>query len=567
MRGWTALISKDWKLVLRNRLLLVVLIVYPFLIMGVIGAAFYDVGRPVPIGLVNLDRAEVGDVIWMGGEAEKTSRITGRFSMRADEAVEFEGEEQALSALDEGEVDALLVVVEEEEEGETTRWTGAVTSEGMGEVMIDDLEYLVETVCDYANAGEALESLRQGENNVLMALRMEEYPYLGETIWLEGEHYDASSLVKRYGEDVTEIEEYAMESQARGDLKEGRIDAIIVLPRAFIHKLKTLEEIAGVRVILDQSNLVKSEFAETSIRGFLSRVNEEITESKMEAVVAGLYVLVGGGDFFGTEIVGLDQVRDDLIEIKEALEGRPELEETVDIGIDLADTVIEDIEDAAAYLEATALPIDLSISSVVGRRLSAKDAVVPSLIALSILWTGILCGAILMVVEEEERMRSRLRLTEMGPFALVGSKLVLATAVVFLQSAVMLFMAIAVFGAFASNAPLALLVIAAASASSIGIGLVIAAFARQVAGAVILSVLVAFPLIFMTGAVFPLSQMPTFMQWIARAIPLTYAIEALTGVMLRGEPLSGVAWQIGALVAFGVALLALGSALVRRRGA
>jgi ABC transporter DrrB family efflux protein len=320
-------------------------------------------------------------------------------------------------------------------------------------------------------------------------------------------------------------------------------------------------------VVIDQSNLVKAEFAETSIRGFLSRIKEGVVENKTEAVVAGLYILVTGGDFFGTEVVGLEQIRENLETLKRALQDRPDLQETVDVGIELADTVISDIEEAAVYLRGTALPIDLEISSVAGKRLSAKDAVVPSLIALSILWTGVLCGAILMVIEDEEGMRIRLGLTEMGAFALVGSKLLLATAVVFAQSAVMLVLAVAVFGVFASNAALALLVIAAASFSCIGIGLVIAAFARQVAGAVILSVLVSFPLIFMTGAVFPLSQMPAFMQWIARAIPLTYAIEALSGVMLRGETLADVAWQLGVLIAFGVGLLTLGSLLVRRRSA
>jgi ABC-2 type transport system permease protein len=449
--------------------------------------------------------------------------------------------------------------------GESFEWLGAIIPEDGSEDLLWDLESETGVVRHYAHAGEALASLEAGENNLLMALRAEDYPYLGESLWLEGENYDASGLVKRFSEDVTDIKEYASVSQAREDLKQGRIDAVIVLPRGFVHKLKTLEEIAYVPVILDQSNLVKAEFAETSIRGFLSRINEAVVESKMEAVIAGLRILVSGGDFFGTEIIGLAQVQEDLERIRQELEGRPDLQETVDIGIDMADTVSENVEEAAEYLRATALPIELEISSVAGRTLSAKDAVVPALIALSILWTGILSGAILMVVEEEEKMRMRLRLTRMGRFALVGSKLILATAVVFIQSAVMLLIAVVVFGAFASNIPLALLVIAAASFSAIGIGLVIAAFARQVAGAVILSVLVAFPLIFLTGAVFPLSQMPDFMQWIARAVPLTYAIEALSGVMLRGEGLADVAWRIGVLIAFGVVLLAIGSILVRRR--
>jgi len=562
LKGWWALLSKDWRIIVRNRLLLVILIIYPFLIMGVIGAAFYDIGRPVPIGLVNLDRGDTGDLAWVGGEAESPDDMRRHLHYRAEEIAEFEEGDEALAALTAGEVDVLLVVSRTDK---SLEWLGAIIPQDVWEDLLWDLESETGVVRHYAHAGEALASLEEGENNLLMALRTVDYPYLGESLWLEGENYDASGLVKRFSQDVSDIKEYASVSQAREDLKQGRVDAVIVLPRGFVHKLKTLEEIAYVPVILDQSNLVKAEFAETSIRGFLSRINEAVVESKMEAVIAGLRILVSGGDFFGTEIVGLAQVQEDLERIRQELEGRPDLQQTVDIGIDMADTVSENVEEAAEYLRATALPIELEISSVAGRTLSAKDAVVPALIALSILWTGILSGAILMVVEEEEGMRMRLRLTQMGRFALVGSKLVLATAVVFIQSAVMLLIAVAVFGAFASNIPLALLVIAAASFSAIGIGLVIAAFARQVAGAVILSVLVAFPLIFLTGAVFPLSQMPDFMQWIARAVPLTYAIEALSGVMLRGEGLVDVAWRIGVLIAFGVGLLAIGSILVRRR--
>jgi ABC transporter DrrB family efflux protein len=562
LKGWKALISKDWKLIFRNRLLIAVLVIYPFLIMGVIGAAFYDVGRPVPIGLVDLDHVDGGETAWMGVEVASPSTMDRGFRRRAGAAVEFNGEGEAVAALGSREVDALLVTGTPEED---LRWTGAEFSGDEIEAMLSDLDLETGVICDYATAEDALASLDGGDSNVLLAIREEDYPYLGETVWMEGENNDASSLVRRFSEDITEIEEYSKASEAREDLKKGRIDAVIMLPRGFVHRLKTLDEVADVKVILDQSNLVKAEFAETNIRGFLSRINEGVVKSKMEAVVTGLYALVGGGDFFGNEITGLEQIRDNLERIKEALAVDPELQEMVNTGIELAETVVNDIDEAAVYLRSTALPIELGVSSVAGRPLSAKDAVVPSLIALSILWTGVLCGAILMVIEEEEGMRTRLRLTEMGPFAMVGSKLILATAVVFVQSAVMLLIAVAVFGVFASNAPLALLVIAAASFSCIGIGLVIAAFARQVAGAVILSVLVSFPLIFMTGAVFPLTQMPAFMQWIARAIPLTYAIEALSGVMLRGETLADVAWQIGVLIAFGVALLALGSVLVRRR--
>lgn len=562
MRGMAALIIKDWRLIIRNRLLLVVLVIYPFLIMGVIGAAFGDAGRPVPIALVNMDGADTGEAAWTGIETDEAQGLQRRFRRRGGSVREYEGMEEAMAAMAVGEVNVLLASADTDG---TAAWLGTELSRDEIDAIEQDLRGEADAWHEFSTAEEAAASLEEGRSDVLFAVWEEDYPYIAETIWLEGENHDASALVQRFGRDVTEIREYASERLARDDLKRGRVDAVIVLPRGFVHALKTLDEVAVLNVIIDQSNLVKAEFAETSIRGFTSRIKDGVVRNKTEAVVAGLYVLVSGGDFFGTEVTGLEQIRENLLDLKEATGDRPDMQGKVDVGIELAETVIADIEDAAAYLRGTALPIELEVSSVAGRVLSAKDAVVPSLIALSILWTGVLCGAILMVIEDEEGMRVRLGLTEMGAFSLVGSKLLLATAVVFAQSAVMLALAVAVFGVFASNALLALVIIAAASFSCIGIGLVIAAFARQVAGAVVLSVLVSFPLIFMTGAVFPLSQMPGFMQWIARAIPLTYAIEALSGVMLRGEALADVAWQTGALLAFGAGLLALGSFLVRRR--
>jgi ABC-2 type transport system permease protein len=560
MKGWTSLIRKDWKLIFRNRLLIVVLVLYPFLIMGVIGAAFYDAGRPVPIGLVNLDRIEQGRLAWIGADLEG-GWLEAQSLLRTGSTVTYGSREEAVAELQAGTVDLVALVAGQ---GGERQWTGRQLSRDAIEQLFSRVSA---TLSDYSSVDDGLEAIDEGKNNLLMALREEDYPSLGESLWLDGQSYDSSSLVKRFSEDVTETIEYPSEDEAREALKKGRVDAVIVLPRGFVHDLKALDKVASLRVTLDQSNMVKAEFAETNIRGFLARINEGVVKSKMTAVIAGLYSLVGGGDFFGTQITGLQQIRDNLEKIKQALTGNSELQSSVDTGIELADTVINDIEDAMAYLRGTALPIQLDISSVAGRPLSTKDAVVPSLIALSILWTGVLCGAILMVSEEEEGMSQRLRLTDAGPLAVPASKVLLATAVVFTQSIAMLVIAVAILGAFASHIPLALLVIAVACFSCIGIGLLIAAFARQVTGAVILSVLVTFPLIFMTGAVFPLSQMPSFMQWLARAVPVTYAIEALSGVMLRAETIADVAWEIGVLIAFGVALIGLSAVLLRRRSA
>jgi len=558
------LLVKDWKVLFRNRILLVVLIVYPFLIMGVMGAVFQESGRPVPVGMVNLDGLERDAPLFLVCLTDEPARLERMVRLRAESYADFSSAQEALQALEQGIVGLAACV---RDAGKEERWWGATVDSERWSALVAE----VESECRKIGYAACLEDtlLYGGEDDAgfVLALRAGDYPYMGESIWLEGEGLDARDLLERYSAGVTDARWYQTEGAARADLRRGRLDAVMVFPPAFVHRLKTLEEVARIPVVIDQSNLVKAEFAETGIRGFLSRVSEEVVREKMDAVVAGLYVLVTGGDFFGTQVVGLGQIRDNLLRIEEALAGREDLRGTVREGIDLADTVINDIEEAADYLRGTALPVELEVTSVAGRPLGAKDAVVPSLIALSMLWTGVLCGAILMVLEDQEGMRARLRLTSMGSLALVGSKLVLAGTVVFLQSAVMLLLATAAFGTFASNLPLALLVIAVSSFSCIGMGLVLAAFARQVAGAVLLCVLVSFPLMFLTGAIFPLSEMPAVMRGVAHAVPLTYTIKALSGVMLRGQGAASVAGELLVLLASGCLLLAAGSLLVRRRTA
>ncbi len=561
MRGCWTLIAKDWKLIRRNRLLLAVLVLYPFLIMGVIGAAFQESGRPVPLGLVNLDRRDGAQVLWWSLSADPPSGLERSVRWEAEESAPLSSADLALEGLLQG---IWNVVTAEVEEGADPRWWGHRVDPGVLDRLMDRLEASAEAVRYRDSLQEALEEMGGGRG-LLVGVLSAACAFLGESIWVEGTPYDSGGLVREFSHGVLELREFPDRGRAMEELRKGRVDAVLLLPPGFVRRLRTLEKVAELEVILDQSSLVKAEFAETALRGFLSRVSERVVGEKMQAVVAGLRVLVEGGDFFGTQVTGLVRIRDDLVRVRDRLGDNPELRERVEEGIGLADTVIADIEEAADYLRGTALPVELRISSVAGRPLAARDAVVPSLIALSMLWTGVLCGAILMVLEDEEGMRVRLRLTETGPLALVGSKLLLAAGIVFAQCTVMLILAVAVFRAFASNLFLALVTMALSTLSCIGMGLVLAAFARQVAGAVILGLLVSFPLIFLTGMIFPLNLMPAVMRGLARAIPLTYTVEALSGVMLRGEGAAGVLGEWLALLGFGSFFLFLGSLLVRRR--
>jgi ABC-2 type transport system permease protein len=79
-----------------------------------------------------------------------------------------------------------------------------------------------------------------------------------------------------------------------------------------------------------------------------------------------------------------------------------------------------------------------------------------------------------------------------------------------------------------------------------------------------LSNLVRLPLMFVSGVLVPIDQMPAWGRWVAPFSPLTYAADLLRGGL--GELRFFTAWVDAlALTAFAVGFIALARALHRRR--
>jgi len=385
----------------------------------------------------------------------------------------------------------------------------------------------------------------------------------GQRVWMEGEPLGTRELVERYLGGSAEVRYYQDREEAVDMLRRHLLDAVLILPEGFLEALKTLDETAKVTAVLDESNPWAASAGESALRSSLSRINEAVVEEKMRTVEAGLQVLITGGDFFGSEIIGMERVIRDLEEVKEALED-PGLRERLNEELDLARTVVEDIGDASSYLRATAMPLDLEVVGVSGKALRLDSGLLPLLLGLSTLWTGILCAAALMSMDEASGMRRRLHVAGIPDCLTLGSKALVAAAVVAAQSLVMSAAAVLISGAPATGIAPVLLIACVTSLSSIGIGIIIAAFSRETSTAVIISVLVSLPLIFLSGAVFPLGQMPAFLRTLVRLIPFTWAFEAMGGAMLRGDSVGDTLASSAVILGMGIALLGAGLMATRR---
>jgi ABC-2 type transport system permease protein len=99
---------------------------------------------------------------------------------------------------------------------------------------------------------------------------------------------------------------------------------------------------------------------------------------------------------------------------------------------------------------------------------------------------------------------------------------------------------------------------------AVNLGIFLSTFARNELQAVQFIPIVILPQVLLSGLLWPVQDMPGWLQVFARAMPLTYAIDALTDIMIRGKTLLETWLPLLVLLAFaGVAAL-LAAGTVRR---
>ena len=100
--------------------------------------------------------------------------------------------------------------------------------------------------------------------------------------------------------------------------------------------------------------------------------------------------------------------------------------------------------------------------------------------------------------------------------------------------------------------------------SFIGIGIMAVSLAEDQSTAAMIMDFLMFPMIFLAGVIFPVQQMPWFMQDISKVIPLTYAGDAMRKIMLLNANVADISTDIIILLAFGVITMLIALPLFRR---
>ncbi|MBY2951428.1 ABC transporter permease [Rhizobium leguminosarum] len=110
----------------------------------------------------------------------------------------------------------------------------------------------------------------------------------------------------------------------------------------------------------------------------------------------------------------------------------------------------------------------------------------------------------------------------------------------------------------------ALPVIALTGFAFASLGMVVTALAPSYDYFIFYQTLVITPMLFLSGAVFPIDQLPVAFQQLAAFLPLAHAVDVIRPTML-GQPITNVCLHIGVLCIYLVVPFFLSTALLRRR--
>ena len=117
------------------------------------------------------------------------------------------------------------------------------------------------------------------------------------------------------------------------------------------------------------------------------------------------------------------------------------------------------------------------------------------------------------------------------------------------------------------NVGLIFLLEALMAIAAVNLGIFLSMFARTEFQAVQFIPLVIVPQMLLAGIIFPISTMPGPLQVVAHVIPLTYAVDGMRNIMIKGADLSWSSLQLdlGVVLGFCVVVILAGATTLRRR--
>lgn len=190
----------------------------------------------------------------------------------------------------------------------------------------------------------------------------------------------------------------------------------------------------------------------------------------------------------------------------------------------------------------------------------------PGLVGVIMQNLTVILTAAALVRERERGTIEQLIVTPVRPAELIIGKLAPYVVIAFIDVGIILTVSVFWFGLKVVGS-LALLLASALIfvISSLGLGLLISTIAATQAQAWQLSQLILLPSILLSGYMFPRETMPQVLQLAGLGLPLTYYLQILRGIILKGSAFSDIAGHFALMGLYSAVILGLAVVRVRKR--
>jgi ABC-2 type transport system permease protein len=230
------------------------------------------------------------------------------------------------------------------------------------------------------------------------------------------------------------------------------------------------------------------------------------------------------------------------------------------------ETVIRrDLTGALSHLQGNEDAFQVQVHRLYNPEGITRYNIIPGLIAVVLMLTGVMMTALALTRERERGTMENLLSMPVKPVEVMAGKIAPYVIIGYIQSFIIIATALLLFGIpILGNIFLLSFVLIIFIICNLALGFTLSAGAKNQMQAMQLSIFTFLPSLLLSGFMFPFRGMPEWAQVIGNALPITYFIRIVRGIMLKGNSLVEVWPHIWPLLIFMVVITAIAMRFYRQ---
>jgi ABC-2 type transport system permease protein len=183
----------------------------------------------------------------------------------------------------------------------------------------------------------------------------------------------------------------------------------------------------------------------------------------------------------------------------------------------------------------------------------------PGMLGIALLWLGLFGTALPLVQQRTGRVLRRFSITPLRPATMLLAQVGWRVTVGLLQAGLFVLVGYLAFGVgVEGNLLLFVATVALGALLFVSMGYLLAGLSSSEDGLIAMTQLVNFPLMFLSGGLFPIEMLPDFLQPVVDLMPLTYLTDALGQLMVGAAGLHPLWLDLAVVGGWLAACLVLG---------